>query len=422
MASSHSTRARQQNKQKKSKTTQFWLRVEDEQVMCDFLHDNTMIWDIKTNDYRRVDKKAKLWEDQAQSMGQTVEHLQGWFKSMRDIHTRLLKKKSGDGAPELTEREHWLLRNFVFLKAVVRHRPQPVSSVRATIAGHNGDLEAAEAACAETMDDDDIVPPTVPSTSQRKSKRATEEDDMLQTLQKRVHESGDLLKALNQPRAITSTTAFANYVRDSLVTMSKANFRKARVGINTILSNLMEDDSDAEDVHTVSTLLAPVPVPVRPSSAPVTYMPTASELYQPPPLQMWRHKAPEASVHGSTTAEYVGQYLQQPMQSQYHHQQQQQPTYQQLMAPPHTPPLPRVVQPPATAQQRTSDSSVSAALASAEQILNQSPSDLDTSMPSFGSISGLSGLLNLSGQNGASIPSTSNTPDDLRTPPLLEKR
>ena len=97
--------------------------------MCDFLRENDIIWDIKKTDYRRVDKKAKLWEDQANVMGKSVEHLQGWFKSLRDIHTRLRKNKSGDGAHEMTEREHWVKASFGFLKSVVRHRAGPVKSV-----------------------------------------------------------------------------------------------------------------------------------------------------------------------------------------------------------------------------------------------------------------------------------------------------
>ena len=97
--------------------------------MCDFLRENDIICDIKKTDYRRVDKKAKLWEDQANVMGKSVEHLQGWFKSLRDTHTRLHKNKSGDGIPEMTEREHWVKASFGFLKSVVRHRAEPVKSV-----------------------------------------------------------------------------------------------------------------------------------------------------------------------------------------------------------------------------------------------------------------------------------------------------
>ena len=98
--------------------------------MCEFLRENAFLWDIKKTDYRRVDKKAKFWEDQATSkcMGKTAEHLQGWFKSLRDTHTRLDKKKSSDGAPELTEREQWVKTNFGFVKTVFRHNAEPVNS------------------------------------------------------------------------------------------------------------------------------------------------------------------------------------------------------------------------------------------------------------------------------------------------------
>ena len=114
---------------KRAKKTQFCLDFQEEQLMCDFLRENAMIWDIKKTDYRRVDKKAKLWEDQGKAMGKSVEHLQGWFKSLRDTHTRLDKNKSGDGAPEMTEREQWVKANFGYFKTVVRHRAEPVNSV-----------------------------------------------------------------------------------------------------------------------------------------------------------------------------------------------------------------------------------------------------------------------------------------------------
>ena len=114
---------------KRVKKTQFCLDFEEEQVMCDFLHVNASLWDIKKSAYRRVDKKAKLWEDQGNAMGKSVQHLQGWFKSLRDTHTRLDKNKSGDGAPEMTEREQWVKANFGFLKTVVCHRAELVNSV-----------------------------------------------------------------------------------------------------------------------------------------------------------------------------------------------------------------------------------------------------------------------------------------------------
>ena len=58
-----------------------------------------------------------------------MEHLQGWFKSLRDTHTRLDKCRSGAGAPEPTERDEWIKANFGFMKTVVRYRAEPVNSV-----------------------------------------------------------------------------------------------------------------------------------------------------------------------------------------------------------------------------------------------------------------------------------------------------
>ena len=76
-ASVASTSFQSRIKKKRAKKTQFTLDSEEEQLMCDSLRDNPMIWDIKKNDYRKVDKKAKLLEDQANLMGKLVQHLQG---------------------------------------------------------------------------------------------------------------------------------------------------------------------------------------------------------------------------------------------------------------------------------------------------------------------------------------------------------
>ena len=71
-------------------------------------------------DYRRKDKNAKLWVDQAELMGKSVKNLKGWFRSLRDTHTptvhiRLHKTKSGSGVPQFTEREEWIITKLFFL-------------------------------------------------------------------------------------------------------------------------------------------------------------------------------------------------------------------------------------------------------------------------------------------------------------------
>ena len=73
------------------------------------------------------------------------------------------------------------------------------------------------------------------------------ENDVLGTLQEKVKESEAILKGLVQPPAVTPESTFANYVRDSLLTMSSLKFKKARASINKILTRLMDEDSEEEE-------------------------------------------------------------------------------------------------------------------------------------------------------------------------------
>ena len=114
---------------KRARKTPFCLADEEEKSMLEFMQENPLLWDIKLTDYRRTDKKNKLWEEQAVKLSKTADYLKGWFKSLRNNFTRLDKKKSRDGAPDLTEREQWVKDNFSFMKAATRHRPEPVNSV-----------------------------------------------------------------------------------------------------------------------------------------------------------------------------------------------------------------------------------------------------------------------------------------------------
>ena len=67
--------------------------------------------------------------------------------------------------------------------------------MKKTIQEHKGDLEAAEAACAEL----DVKEEILPSTSSKPKKRQLHSDtEILQSLQKRVEESGNVLKRYYQ--------------------------------------------------------------------------------------------------------------------------------------------------------------------------------------------------------------------------------
>ena len=210
-----------------------------------------------------------------------------------------------------TEREIWIMNSLAFMKTVMRHRPEPMQSVsilitytaivesddmflcdpvctlkcflifnvrsfclqvKATIEAHAGDLEGAEVACAELMAPGG-APPRIPPPAPR----------------------GHVASW----RSWSARSVFFNYVRDTLLTMSPARYKRVKVSIHKLL---MEEDDDEEVLPTprlpVHPLMNPgLPLPLRPSSAPSTYTPMSSmsmssEQYQPHP-DHWRRQPPQ---------------------------------------------------------------------------------------------------------------------------------
>ena len=133
-------KGKKKKKKKRAKRNPCNLSIAEKELMLEFIIDNPVLWNVKMTDYRQKDKKDKIWEDQAQLMEKTSDTLKSWFRSLRDTHTRLDKKKSGDSAPNLTEREEWIMSKLVFLKTVTRHRPEPHTECKYTTILHFLDL------------------------------------------------------------------------------------------------------------------------------------------------------------------------------------------------------------------------------------------------------------------------------------------
>ena len=233
------------------------------------------------------------------------------------------------------------------------------------IDAHHGNLNAAEAACTDLADYNTRTPSISRSKSKIRRNKKGQEDDILKSLQKSVHQSGAILKSLSLPQSqpINENTAFGNYVRDSLLTMNKRKFRKVRSAINRVLTQAMDEDSENEEEN--PRMLPNTSPPVNTVITSAHLNPSRSEMYQPPP-NMWRHKPPQASVWASATPGYVQRYMQQPVQPQQLLPLQQ----EQNMLPQKSPDL----QQPA---QQHGSGSLSAVLGPVSQVLNQSPSFSD---------------------------------------------
>jgi len=113
----------------KKKKRNFPLPRDVEEVMVEWVRETEVLWNSKKHNYHNTAIKTGLWHDKGQELGYTGEHLRGWWTGMRDNYTRLHHPKSGQAAPNPTDRQQWILANLHFLQAVVRHRAEPVRPV-----------------------------------------------------------------------------------------------------------------------------------------------------------------------------------------------------------------------------------------------------------------------------------------------------
>lgn len=88
-----------------------------------------------------------------------------------------------------------------------------------------------------------------------KVNKKVQKEDILQSMHKSLQQSGDLLKNLSQQKPVSGNTAFANYVRDSLLGMNKKKLRNARLAINKVLTEMMDEYSGANAPRTLSAQL-----------------------------------------------------------------------------------------------------------------------------------------------------------------------
>ena len=75
--SSHLADDKRKKKKKRAKKNPCNLSIAEEELMLEFIIDKRVLWNAKMTDYRRKDKKDKIWEDQAQLMEKTSDTLKG---------------------------------------------------------------------------------------------------------------------------------------------------------------------------------------------------------------------------------------------------------------------------------------------------------------------------------------------------------
>ncbi|XP_046342453.2 uncharacterized protein LOC124123203 [Haliotis rufescens] len=147
----------QKAKKKKAKTLTH-LTMDQQEAMVDWLKAHEVLYNRKLESYKDTKKKGFLWQQQAEVMGVNVDELKIWYTSLRTRFTKLKKKKSGDGAPDHSERDQWVLDNFSFLA------PFTYEVKKRTLL--KSKLLLPSDTTPDPIDDNDFIPPSGQMASQ----------------------------------------------------------------------------------------------------------------------------------------------------------------------------------------------------------------------------------------------------------------
>ena len=85
-----------------------------EEDLVEWLRGNSYLWLRSTKDYKR---KKDSWQMKAEELNISLEHLQKWWKNLKDWYVKLLKKTSGQACKTLTGRDKWVLNSLSFYQS-----------------------------------------------------------------------------------------------------------------------------------------------------------------------------------------------------------------------------------------------------------------------------------------------------------------
>ncbi|KAL5018596.1 hypothetical protein ScPMuIL_004318 [Solemya velum] len=285
--------------QKKAKTVTDLTAVQADDL-ASWIEMNVLIYNKKLNTYKDARKKDALWEFKAASMDKDVDILKTWYRSIRTRYTRLVHRKSGDGASELTERDRWTLQNVAWLRVhVVEVKKKTTVSMKEKLAGEafTEDVDADP-----TQPKQKLKPPLRLEPLSRRSsasstnKASQEEERLLSNIATRGKQSivfqTKVLEMRASPKA-TERTAYADWTKEVMVSLHLSLWLKFQRECTNLLYTYQEKSGE---------LLHPVAQQQRNPAQQLQYRPqqqqyqanprifsgtsSTSAMWQPP-LQQW---------------------------------------------------------------------------------------------------------------------------------------
>ena len=110
-------------KKKYKKSVPIQLTPEQEEEAVDFLKTHEILYNKRLVDYKNTSKREMVWLELATKVGCDIDVIKKWFESQRTMYGKFTRTKSGQAAPELSERGRWLVQSFNFLQThIQRHK------------------------------------------------------------------------------------------------------------------------------------------------------------------------------------------------------------------------------------------------------------------------------------------------------------
>ena len=177
------------SKEKAKPKRHFSLEVEQEERLLEWMAEHDEVWRWGHLHYK---KRKQIWGAKAAELGVSVEHIIGWWKSVKDWYVRLNKVKSGQAAKKYTDREQFILHNCKFYSSqlpstvsapmVSLQRSEPTLPARVSDSEPDSDQEQA----LTPLDDLEVLESTsaeagrassCQSRPSRKRKRGEQEEE-----------------------------------------------------------------------------------------------------------------------------------------------------------------------------------------------------------------------------------------------------
>ena len=233
------------------------LEAEMEANLLEWMVEHEEVWRRGNRLYK---KRREIWAAKADELGLELDHIMGWWKSVKDWYVRLTKVKSGQAARNYTDRERYILDSLQFYKIQLpstKSDPMvslPMTSIQTSQASDSEldsdqeraptpletDLEAVERTSAQASQSQS-------SSRQIKKRRKREvdrEEEWMKDLRETMKANQQLLTQLIQDRPATSEReAFIKYVGESLRSAPADKYKAMKAKIAAMIDEEDEGKS-----------------------------------------------------------------------------------------------------------------------------------------------------------------------------------